>query len=134
MSGNGVSSEGREPPGPGDAQAGAWSGDRGDGTRVLPVIGDARWFDPVDGAFIVRVECPLSFEEMVAALYGVVEESDIDGDEELCGSVVVTLLNGGLTALKEHAARIRRDELLGAIESPGFLALCRRRVAGLGAG
>ena len=95
------------------------------------MIRDARWFDPVDGAFIVRVECPLTLDEMVAALYGIVEESDIDGDEDLCGSVAVTLLTAGLSVLKERAAKIRRDELGGAIEAPAFLALCRRRVEAL---
>lgn len=95
------------------------------------MIRDARWFDPPDGAFILRVECPLTFDEMVAALYGVVEESDIDGNEDLCGSVAVTMLTGGLPALQERAARIRHDELRGAIEAPAFLALCRRRVEAL---
>ena len=102
-----------------------------DEARVLPVIRDARWFDPVDGAFIVRVECPLTLDEMVAALYGIVEESDIDDAEDLCGSVAVTLLTVGLSVLKERAVKIRRDELGGAIEAPAFLALCRRRVEAL---
>lgn len=85
----------------------------------------------MDRAFILRIECPLTPDEMVAALYGVVEEGDIDGDEDLCGSVVVTMLTIGLPRLKERAARIRGDELRGAIEAPTFLALCRRRVAAL---
>jgi len=80
---------------------------------------------------VLRIECPLSFDEMVAALYGVVEERDIEGDEDLCGSVVVAMLTGGLDGLKEQAARIRREELHGAIEAPAFLALCRLRVAAL---
>ena len=95
------------------------------------MIRDARWFDPVDGAFILRVECPLTLDEMVAALYGIVEESDIDDDEDLCGSVAVTIMTVGLSALKERAAKIRRDELGGSIEAPDFLALCRRRVEAL---
>ena len=102
-----------------------------DGAWALPVIRDARWFDPVDGAFIVRVECPLTLDEMVAALYGIFEESDIDGDEDLCGSVAVTMLICGLPALTERAAQIRHDELVGAIDAPAFLALCRRRVEAL---
>jgi len=102
-----------------------------DGAWALPVIRGARWFDPVDGAFIVRVECPLTLDEMVAALYGIFEESDIDGDEDLCGSVAVTMLICGLPALTERAAQIRHDELVGAIDAPAFLALCRRRVEAL---
>ena len=134
MSGDGVSTNGPErSSGRGDMHDGAGRpGDRRAGARALPVIADARWFDPVDGAFVLRVECPLTFDEMVAALYGVVEEGDIDGDDELCGSAAVTLLVGGLSALNERAARIRRDEQRGAIEAPAFLALCRRRVAALG--
>jgi len=33
--------------------------------------------------------------------------------------------------LQERAARIRRDELRGAIEAPAFLVWCRRRIAAL---
>lgn len=36
----------------------------------LPVISGGRWFDADGRPFVLRVECPLAFEEMVAALYG----------------------------------------------------------------
>ncbi len=97
----------------------------------LPVISGSRWFEPEGRPFIVRIEVPLAFDEMVAALYGVAEPGDITGDHDLIGTVVVTVTLEGLPALAERAARIRRDEQRGAIESPAFLALCRQRVAAL---
>jgi len=93
----------------------------------LPVISGSRWFEPEGRPFIVRIEVPLAFDEMVAALYGVAEPGDITGDHDLIGTVTLE----GLPALAERAARIRRDEQRGAIESPAFRALCRQRVAAL---
>jgi len=103
----------------------------GEPAAGLPVIGGARWFDTENRPFVLRIECPLAIGEMVAALYGTVEAGDMASDEDLCGSVAVTLLIGGLPALQERAEKIRLDERRGAIESPSFLALCRQRVAAL---
>lgn len=81
-----------------------------DGTRTdptahsrpvrLPVIKGDRWFDSEYRQFILCVEYPLSAEEMVAALYGVVEPGDIASDEDLCGSVAVRLSIEGLPGLR----------------------------------
>jgi hypothetical protein len=97
----------------------------------LPVISGTRWFDTQNRPFVLRIECPLAFDELVAALYGVAEAGDMVSDEDLCGSVAVTLLIEGFPALRERAAKIRVDERRGAIESPAFLALCRQRAAAL---
>ena len=97
----------------------------------LPVIGGPEWFEADARPFVLRIECPLAFEEMVAALYGAAEAGDLAGDEDLCGAVAVVLLIEGLAALKDRAAWIRRDEQRGAIESPAFLTLCRHGVAAL---
>ena len=97
----------------------------------LPVISGSRWFEPEGRPFILRVELPLAFDEMVAALYGIAEPGDITGDEDLIGAVAVTVTLEGLPALTERAARIRHDEQHDAIESPAFLAQCRQRVAAL---
>jgi hypothetical protein len=106
--------------------------DRTGGNAVgLPVVSGARWFDPQGKPFVLRIECPLAFEELVAALYGTAEVGDMTSDEELCGSVAVTLLIEGIAALHERARKIRVDEHHGAVESPAFLALCRQRIAGL---
>ena len=94
----------------------------------LPVIKGDGWFDSEHREFILCVEYPLSAEEMVAALYGVVELADIATDEELCGSVAVTLLNEGLAALATRVTKIRLEEQRGEVQSAGFLNECRERV------
>jgi len=104
---------------------------RGKSTTGLPVINGARWFDMENRPLALRIECPLAADEMVAALYGTVEADEMASDEDICGSVAVTLLIEGLPALRERAEKISADERSGAIESPGFLALCRQRVAAL---
>ena len=98
---------------------------------LLPVISGAEWFGPEPRPFVLRVELPLAFEQMVAALYGVVQPDEIGSDRDLCGSVAVTLLIEGLPALEARAARLARDEDCGTVRSPEFLAECRQRVAAL---
>ncbi len=108
------------------------AGDRpGDQTAALPVVGGAEWFDTEDRPFVLRIDCPLSFDEMVAAIYGVGLADEIDSDDGLCGVVAVILVTEGLPGLQERAAKIRRAERRGLIEAPDFLALCRQRVAAL---
>ena len=97
----------------------------------LPVISGARWFDPVSRPVPIHIECPLTFNEVVAALYSRADTDDLANAEELCGVVAVTLLLEGLPALLKHAEQIRLDEQRGAIESPAFLTLCRQRAAAL---
>jgi hypothetical protein len=80
---------------------------------------------------VLRLELPLTLDEMVAALYGVVEADDIANAEDVCGSVAVTLLLEGLTGLEQRARQTRLDEERGALASPAFLAFCRQRVAAL---
>jgi hypothetical protein len=98
---------------------------------ALPVIRGARWFGSEPRPLVLRVELPLTCEEMVAALYGTVQPDEISASEELCGCVAVTLLLEGLPALQERAARLRSSEQRGGVESPEFLDLCRQRVAEL---
>ena len=97
----------------------------------LPVVKGDGWFDSEHTQFILCVEYPLSVEEMVAALYGVVEPQDIATDEDLCGSVAATLSNEGLAALSVRAAEIHRDEEDGTVKSVRFLTECRERVTAL---
>jgi hypothetical protein len=80
---------------------------------------------------VLRVELRLTLDEMVAGLYGVVETDDIGSTEDLCGSVVATLLTEGLTVLQERVAKIGFDEQHGAIQAPEYLEYCRRRVTAL---
>lgn len=97
----------------------------------LPGIGGSRWFDTENRPFVLRIECPLAFDEMVAALYGAAQADEMASDEDLCGSVTVALLIEGLSILQDRAAKIRADERHSAIASPEFLAMCRQRVAAL---
>jgi len=107
---------------------------QGNAPVSLPVIAGARWFGAQVRPFVLRVEVPLTLEAMVAALYGVAQQDEISSDEELCGSVAVTLLIEGLPGVESRAFRIAQDEQCGAVESPEYLALCRQRVAALLAG
>ena len=97
----------------------------------LPVISGARWFGPEARPFALRIEVPLTFGEMVATLYGVVQPDEIGSDEDLCGNVAVTLLIEGLAGVESRAAKLARDEQNGSVESPEFLASCRQWVAAL---
>ena len=103
----------------------------GNAPVALPVIRGARWFGPEPGPFVLRIEVPLRFGEMVAALYGVVQPDEISADEDLCGNVAVTLLIEGLPGIESRAAKLARDEQNGCVQSPEFLASCRQRVAAL---
>lgn len=103
----------------------------GEPAAGLPVISGPRWFETEDRPFVLRIECPLAFDDMVAALYWAADAGDLGSDEDLCGSIAVTLSIEGLAALRERARKIRVNERCGAIESPEFLALCRQRIAAL---
>jgi hypothetical protein len=103
----------------------------GQASVVLPVIRGARWFGSESRPLVLRIELPLTSEEMAAALYGIAQPDEITSSEELCGCVAVTLLLEGLPALQERAARLRASELRSGVESQEFLDFCRQRVAGL---
>jgi hypothetical protein len=98
---------------------------------VSPVIRGDGWFDADHRPFVFRVEYPLSADEMVAALYGTADVQDISTADGLYGVVAVALSIEGLPGLAARAAKIRRQEQLGRVESAAFLALCRERVAAL---
>ncbi len=68
-----------------------------------PVIGPGRWFEPGRGA-LLRVELPLSADEMTAALYSAVgvEEGDLAADEDVWGQVAVEIATQGLTAVQRR--------------------------------
>lgn len=102
-----------------------------DPARLLPVIAGSQWFDTDNRPFVLRVEYPLTAEEMVAALYGAADPDDITTDDDLCGTIAVTLSLEGLPGLTDRARTIRHQELHGAIDSATFLATCRARVTAL---
>jgi hypothetical protein len=98
---------------------------------ALPVIRGARWFGPEPRPFVLRVEVPLTCEEMVAALYGVVQPDEMTTGEDICGCVAVTVMLEGIPAVQARAARLCTSELRDGVESPEFLELCRQRVTEL---
>jgi hypothetical protein len=97
----------------------------------LPVVRGEAWFDMDGRPFTLRVEYPLSFDEMVAAVYGTADLADLVSDEDLCGSVAVALSLEGLPGLSARVSKLRHAEGDGSIESAVFLATCRQRVAAL---
>lgn len=97
----------------------------------LPVVRGEAWFDMDGRPFTLRVEYPLSFDEMVAAVYGTADPADLVSDEDLCGSVAVTLSLEGLPGLSSRVSKLRHAERDGSIQSAFFLATCRQRVAAL---
>jgi hypothetical protein len=99
--------------------------------RVSPVIRGDAWFDADHRPFVLRVEYPLSAEEMIAALYGTASPQDISTAEGLYGAVAVTLSIEGLPGLIARAEKIRFQERRGIVESIAFLAQCRERVTAL---
>jgi hypothetical protein len=103
----------------------------GQAAPELAVIKGAKWFGPELRPFVLRVEVPLTCEEVVAALYSNVEPDEFASGEDLCGCVAVALLTEGLPAVQAHAERLSASELSGELESPEFLALCRQRVSEL---
>ena len=101
------------------------------GSVRLPMVQGDGWFDSDHRPFALRVEYPLTAEEMVAALYDVVEPQDMASDEDLCGSVAVTLACEGLPGLSGRVRKIQLQEQLGTVESAAFLGQCRGRVSAL---
>jgi hypothetical protein len=100
-------------------------------SRALPVIRGPRWFGPEPKQFVLRAEIPVTFDEMVAVLYGTTDPDDVASVEDMCGSVIVALLAGGLSAVDSRAEDIRSKEHGAGVESPTYLTLCRRRVSAL---
>jgi hypothetical protein len=98
---------------------------------ALPVIRGPRWFGSEPKQFVLRAEIPVTFDEMVAALYGTAGLEDLASAEDMCGSVVAALLVEGFQAFESRAEKLHRDDLAQRIDSPAFLSLCRRRVADL---
>jgi hypothetical protein len=98
---------------------------------ISPVIGAPQWFEP--GGYVVRVERPMSYAEMVAALYDsawlVADDLATPGD--VWGQVASEVVSRGTASIQAAAAAIERAERAGAVDSPGWLAICRDRVASL---
>jgi len=74
---------------------------------------------------------------MVAALYGEHERlmpSDPDSDGDVWGQIAMVVVQDGLPAIWQLAGFIDAQEPYHALAAPGWLALCRKRVAEVTAG
>lgn len=99
-----------------------------------PVIGAGRWFEPAP--FVVRIERPMTFEAMVAALYesvGVIRD-DMATPEDVWGWVALEVSTRGMTAIDAAAQDIEQSERSGTVDDPDWLEFCRDRVTTLTAG
>jgi hypothetical protein len=103
--------------------------------RVGPVLAADRWFDEDAGRkpLSLRMEFPLSAEEMVAALWARAELSagDLDSDEAVWGYAALVLTNDGIKAIEQAADQIlvREHRHVMSGEEAWWLAFLRRRVA-----
>lgn len=87
-------------------------------------------FDDDGAQAILRMDLPLSFDDLVAALYAtVVTDEDLTAaDEDLRSLATVGVACTGLWGIRAQSDRIRREEADGIIESPDRLVRCRQRV------
>jgi hypothetical protein len=100
---------------------------------VSPVIGkgwleeDRDWSRPV----VLQVRVSVSAEELAAALYSdeYLSPADLAADPNVWGCAAVAVLQAGLDTVEQRVAAIKTAEAEGTLINPGWLALCRRRVA-----
>jgi hypothetical protein len=88
-------------------------------------------FDGAGRPLVVRLEVPLSPQEMVAALYGEHErltQADFPTDEDVWRYVAVVVAQDGMHAIEQLADVIAEQERCHSLVAPEWLAWCRRRV------
>lgn len=89
------------------------------------------WLEEEGRPHVVRIDLPLSTEEMVAALYGDRERLtpvDLGSDEDVWGQIALVVIQDGLTVVDQRAALIDAQESHRTLTAPEWLTLCRRRV------
>jgi hypothetical protein len=100
--------------------------------RVSPVFTGGDCFELEGRPHVLRMELPVSAEEMVAALYGEhgrLQEGDLETDEDIWRKAAIMIILDGLPVIEERADQILVEEARNALFHPEWLALCRRRVA-----
>lgn len=101
------------------------------GANPAATVGSS-WFEAKGRPYVVRIELPLSAEEVVAALYRDHDRlgpPDLGTDEEVWGAIALAVIQDGLHAVDNAADSILVQEHHGTLAAPDWLALCRRRVA-----
>lgn len=97
-----------------------------------PVVSGGTWFETADRPFVLRVERPMSFDEMVAALYGAgLTPGELATPAKVWGHVAVSLTAFGCTWIEHQADQITAAEAAGQLDDAAaeWLATCRDAVA-----
>jgi hypothetical protein len=101
---------------------------------VSPVISrENGWLGETghDQPLTLRLGLPVSAGELAAALYGDdhLSAADLAADESVWALAAVAIVQDGLNAIQRRAEEILVAEARGRLVNPGWLELCRRRVA-----
>jgi hypothetical protein len=78
----------------------------------------------------LRVELPLTADEMAAALYYEPQlvADDLVHDQDVRDALVLAVATEGLVAIRQRVSQLRDDITAGTVDA-GWLAVCRRRLA-----
>jgi hypothetical protein len=113
--------------------AGTVPPDRSGATVAGPLLtARSGLFDREGRPLVVRLEVPVSAEEMVVALYGEHErltQADLGTDQDVWRYVAVVVAQDGMHAIEQLADAIAEQERCRTLAAPEWLARCRRRVA-----
>jgi hypothetical protein len=100
--------------------------------RVSPVVGGDGCFEWEGRPHVLRMELPVSAEEMVAALYGerrALENGGLDDTVAAWQRIAIVIAFDGLDAVAEAADQILLHEVRGTLLGSEWLAVCRRWVS-----
>ncbi|BCJ28287.1 winged helix-turn-helix transcriptional regulator [Actinocatenispora sera] len=78
----------------------------------------------------LRVELPLTADEMAAALYYEPQlvADDLVHDQDVRDALVLAVATEGLVAIRQRVSQLHDDIATGTVDA-GWLAVCRRRLA-----
>src|SRR5215471_14344224 len=107
--------------------------DRPEAGPVSPVVTGGAWLgdEGRDQPLILQLRLPVSAEELAAALYfdDHLSPADLAADENVWAFAAVAIIQDGQNAIQARAAEILVAEARGTVGNPGWLELCRARVA-----
>lgn len=100
-----------------------------------PVLtGGSSWFE-FEGEgmpHLLRMDLPVSADEMIAALYrdrAVLHGTDLGADCHVWEHAALVVALDGLNSIQDTVGEIRAQEQHGKLAAPEWLTLCRQRVA-----
>lgn len=99
--------------------------------RAIGAEAPPRWFETEGKPFRLPIDVPLSFDEMVAALYedSFLSPRELVTDEEVRGHIALAVVQDGVRVIERHADAVAESEAAGTVATPWWLAFCRQRVA-----